>query len=127
MKRIPLFIWNMILLMVIMLVIEPVQIYFFQRTYGKWLFGIGLSNKLGEKITFRDAFIRSGLVWLYGFAGWLPIIRIVSMLRTYQKLTDTGTTIWDKRYDFIVEHSKIKGWALLASILGNFIISAYIG
>jgi|GEM_PF-2860212 len=49
------------------------------------------------------------------------------MLRTYQKLTDTGTTIWDKRYDFIVEHSKIKGWALLASILGIFIISAYIG
>jgi len=117
----------MILLMVIMLVIEPVQIYFFQRTYGKWLFGIGLSKKLGEKFTFRDAFIRSGLVWLYGFAGWLPIIRIVSMLRTYQKLTDTGTTIWDKRYDFIVEHSKIKGWALLASILGIFIISAYIG
>lgn len=114
---------QMLLLFISILIIEPVQIYFFGTTLGKWLFGIKLIKKSGAKISYRDALKRSMLVWAKGYAGNLPFLSYLSMMMTYQTILDTGTISWDEKYDFKMIHSKTKVLPLAVLILLILVIN----
>lgn len=116
---------RMFLLFIFMLMIEPLQIYFFGTTLGKWLFGIKLIKKSGAKISYRDALRRSMLVWSKGYAGNLPFLSYLSMMMTYQTVLDTGTILWDEKYGFKMIHSKTKILPLAVFILLILVINNY--
>lgn len=71
---------------------------------GKWIFGIRVLGGDGRPIGFPAALVRELDIWLRGLAGGLPLISLATLIMSYGKLTETRTTVWDKRQGNVVVH-----------------------
>lgn len=56
------------------LLIEPLVISKFGITPGKWALGIKITKISGKRLTIKEAFKRSYLVWLKGYGAAIPIV-----------------------------------------------------
>lgn len=89
-------------------------------TPGKWLFRTRLIPPEGRKPDLSTAMARSFRVWILGLGMGLPIVHIVAMSMSYNKLKREGTTTWDRAGD----------WAVVHGVIGPFrvlIILAFLG
>jgi hypothetical protein len=84
--------------------IEPVLLHIFGTTPGKQLFNISLKKVNGKALRFKDTLNRSFNLWLVGLGGGLPVISAITQILAFSGLSKEGTTYWDKRGGFIVEH-----------------------
>lgn len=82
-------------------------------TPAKWLFGIRVHCSDGSRLSFRQALDRSFLVWMQGIGFGIPIVVLFTQLYAYQRLTNTGTTLWDSSSNAVVTH---KDWGIVRSI-----------
>ncbi len=83
-----------------MLIFEPVMLHFFGTTPGKFIFGIFILNKDNEKMSFKEAYIRSVRLFRYGFGFLIPFYNFYRLFRSYASCRrgellpwDIGTTI----------------------------------
>lgn len=74
-------------------------------TPGKWLLRIKVRDSEGNKLTLKNALIRSFLVWFVGLGMTLltPITEVIS----YMSLKDRGVTMWDNYCKCNVTHEQI--------------------
>lgn len=70
---------------------------------GKWAFGVRVS-KDGLPIGFMAALKREVAVWFYGWGLCLPIVVLVTTIRSYVKLKVDGETRWDAKGGYVVSH-----------------------
>ena len=87
-------------------------------TPAKWIFGIRVTKKTGEKLSYTTAFKRAFLVFVQGEGLGIPFVTLFTRLFAYQRITKTGTTLWDTSIDSIVTHKK---WGLLRASASVFI------
>ncbi len=80
----------------------------FGRTPGKTLLNIRVTQADGSKLTLEQAIGRAARVWLFGIGLGLPIINLITMILSYQKLTKEGTTSWDREGDFAVSYGELR-------------------
>jgi len=93
--------------------IEAIFLSLLGTTPAKWIFGISISKKDNSKLSFFDALHRSFLVWLGGVGLGIPIYTIFTNYSSYQKLTVSGETSWDKEIRTVVAHKK---WGVFRTI-----------
>lgn len=88
-------------------------------TPGKWLLRINVRDLEGNKLTLKNALIRSFLVWFVGLGMTLltPITEVIS----YMSLQERGITMWDKHCNCNVTHEKI-GTERIPLIVGVMIM-----
>jgi len=78
-------------------------------TPAKWLFGIRVLHTSGARLSFGAALKRTVLVFVQGEGLGLPIVTLVTRICAYNRLTKTGTTLWDTSTGAVVTH-RPWGW-----------------
>ena len=114
--------------------LEAVLLSSIGATPGKLLLGVIIRNPDGSKLSFRQAFRRSTLVWWRGDGAFVPIISFVANLNGYQNLKhNLGETTWDRDLHLVVTHrprllwSEILLYCVIAMILYWRLESGFIG
>lgn len=78
-----------------MLVLEPLFLACFGTTPGKWIFGIHIAEQNGRRLTYSEAFHRTGSVLLHGMGLNIPVYEWYCWYRCYRAYTDGHTMEWD--------------------------------
>ncbi len=87
--------------------IEPLLLSTTGTTPGKWLLRVRLIPPSGEKLDYSTVLSRSYKVWWRGLGTGFPLVSLVTLLVAYKKLTNNGTTSWDREGGFTVVHEDI--------------------
>jgi len=103
---------------------EALLLYMTGSTPGKFIFGISVVSKDGNKIGFVTAIERTMSVWIKGFAFGIPGISLFTMLYSYDKLKNSGITNWDKSNNTKVLHRVWGIWRYIFSTIS--VILAFI-
>lgn len=96
--------------------IEAVFLATFGATPAKALFGIKVVHADGSLLTFAQALERSFRVFVQGNGLGFPLFTLFTNLFAYQRLTKTGTTLWDTATDAEVRHAEWGAVRMLACI-----------
>ncbi len=118
------------LLLIVWVLIDPIVLATLQTTLGKYLLGIRLTNRDNSRITLAQAYSRSFGVYISGLGLGLPIVSLVTLSMSYDRLAKTNSTKWDSEGRFEVSHSEIPLWkgslaaVLLIGFLGLSILGA---
>jgi uncharacterized RDD family membrane protein YckC len=73
-----------------------------RTTLGKFIFGIKVIHRTGEKLSYTSALKRAYIVWLRGDGLGLPVVSFLTRLHSYIILRKTRTTPWDKYVDSVL-------------------------
>ncbi len=112
-----------LLIIFIWVFVEAGFLSFFGTTPGKWIFNLKIRNFKGEKLSFSDSLTRSFLVWLKGIALGLPIISIIAMYISGNKLKKEGITDWDYKVgSLILQEKKLSVFKIIVSVLIGILI-----
>lgn len=77
------------------LALEPLWLHFWGWTPGKWLFGLKLRDKNGEKLSLAQARERCRQVGWDGYRWHFPIWDLICMWRCFQEGQDGLNSDWD--------------------------------
>lgn len=94
----------------------------FGTTPGKLLFGLRVVPAEGGRLGVARAMQREArlLVWGAGFA--LPLISLITMITSYEKVTKGAPSRWDEDTALTVEARRAQGWQLLGIVLGALVV-----
>jgi len=87
--------------------IEALLISTTSTTFAKWVFGINVLSKTGDKLDFIASMKRVFLIFFKGEALGIPIIILFTRIAAYKHLKKTGTTLWDNSVCSVVTHKKL--------------------
>lgn len=88
-------------------------------TPGKWLCGVRVVSKNGERITFGRALRREAEVLIAGCGLWFPLVNIVAFGVNGMELLNEGETSWDRRRDLVVVQRPNSWWQLSLTLLAS--------
>jgi uncharacterized RDD family membrane protein YckC len=88
------------------MLIEPIFLATFGSTPGKAILKIKVRKLNGEKPGLIGAYIRSFGVWIYGLGLVLPGIVFITQIYSFYRLSNKGSTKWDQD-KFVVTHGKV--------------------
>ena len=117
-----------ILTIVLMLLIEPILLHFFGTTFGKWIFGIYLSDMDGSRLRYRAARMRTWQVLWQGEALYVPVLALICNYRSHKKYLEWGKTDWDTEYDVDYQFRDRKPavytgcWILAVAVMAFFTV-----
>jgi uncharacterized RDD family membrane protein YckC len=95
-------------------------------TLGKWIFGVKVTRIDSNRIGFTDGIRRDLEVYAKGLGLGIPIVALVTMWLSYQKLNGSGKTSWDEgRY--IVWHRPSGAAQYVLNVIGILLIFIVIG
>jgi len=77
-------------------VVEPFLLSRWGTTVGKWLLGMTLTSADGSKLTYADAFERTGLVLWHGMGFGLPVWDLICQVRCYRACNEGKTLPWEE-------------------------------
>lgn len=99
--------WGFLYIMFLLYIpVEAVLIARFQKTIGKALLGISVTNENNERLSFKTSFIRSFFVFMYGLAFFLPVVSILVPLYQLLRYRKKGSFIWDEKTQTNVQTQK---------------------
>ena len=87
----------------------PFEAWFLARygaTPGKWAFGLRVLHPDGSRLTFAEAWRRAAMVWALGLGLGLPVLQLILSALAWKDLSDTGTTVWDRRVGAVVRYER---------------------
>ena len=106
--------------------IEAFCFYAFGTTLGKALYGIKVEPISQRMVTFGAGFERCFNIWVFGLGLGIPIVAFFTTISAYYKLKHSGSTSWDTKLGWQVNHSRlgafrwigiITSWSALLSVL----------
>ena len=116
---------DIVVVMVLMLVIEPVFLHFFGTTPGKWLLGLRVTDPEGERLTYRDAFARTFEVLSMGLGFEIPIYSVIRLYRSYTACDREETLSWEEESELVLKDEKpwryaavCACWLALVALMG---------
>ena len=105
---------------------EALIIAVFGNTPGKAILKTKITNSAGNSLSFAEALKRNFYVYFAGYAMWLPLINIATLLWQYRKLKKEKKTSWDNKYNLSVVHSHIGGLRITAYV-GLYLVLFFAG
>jgi len=99
------------------LFVEAKLISRYGTTPFKKLFGISIVDKNGGKISYKTSLIRAFMVWIRGLALSLPLLSLVTLILSYNRYTEQGTSPWDEENNLIVQHKQISDTRFFIGII----------
>lgn len=86
---------NLIAILLLTLVLEPLQLSLFGTTLGKWILGLRVVDNYDGKLSFSYAYDRTKDVLFYGQGIRIPIVTLFIMWHQYVKCTDGKELEWE--------------------------------
>lgn len=74
------------------------------NTPGKWMFGILVRTKTGDKLSYMQAAVRAIRAYLQGLGMGIFYVIIFLLIDAYYRLSRTGTTLWDCNTGYVVTY-----------------------
>lgn len=81
--------------LVLMFVAEPLWLHFWGWTPGKWIFGLKLRNRFGEKLSMSQAWSRGWGIFSRGYGFNIPIYDLWRHWKSYRSCRDGEDCPWD--------------------------------
>ena len=81
--------------LVLMFVAEPLWLHFWGWTPGKWIFGLKLRNRFGEKLSMSQAWSRGWGIFSRGYGFNIPIYNLWRHWKSYRSCRDGEDCDWD--------------------------------
>lgn len=106
-----------VIMLLAYIVVEPLMLMSWGTTPGKFLLNVHLRNDDGSKLSYSQGIIRSLGVAAKGQGLGIPLISLVTLICSYNRLTNQGQTAWDESGNHTVSHREISGWRMLILIL----------
>lgn len=119
---------NLVGVIVVMFLAEPLLLTKFGATIGKSIFGISVKLYEGSNLTYSQALQRTINVFRYGLGYSVPIFQWVCQYNGFVKCQNGEELIWDEGIAYTVKDKKKWRWCvfLLAAALlfgGKFLIT----
>lgn len=111
------FIGASVRMFVLILVLEPLCLRLFGTTFGKWIFGIRVTDRNGKNLSYADAFIRTAKVLWYGAGLYLPGLYEIRMFFSYDAYAHGKTLRWDENCVYTFKDDKNVRCAVAAVLL----------
>ena len=105
---------------VLMLFIEPLLLHLFGTTIGKVIFGLKLETSYNRRLSYGEAFGRTGGVVAAGMGLNIPVYNLVCLVRSYRRCSDKELLPWDDGY--IVYSIRDTRWYRGIVYIGAYII-----
>ncbi|MDO5519447.1 MAG: RDD family protein [bacterium] len=119
--------FDVIICVVLMLVLEPLLLHFFGTTIGKWMLGLRVTDHNGKRLSYHEAFVRTRTMFVRGMGLDIPIYHLVRLWKSYKECKDCNVLDWEVESE-VVLHSKkiwhIIGYIGLSVVLFGFSILA---
>ena len=113
---------DLILTTFISIIVSGILTGFSGSSVGKWIFGIRVTNPNGSPIGVVNGLFRDLGVWVKGLGFGIPLINIVTLYMSYDRLQTKGSTSWDESEGYVVTH-RPNGWTQYTlNTLGIFLI-----
>lgn len=84
------------LILLPMLAVEAVLLHLWGTTPGKWLLGLSLRDRAGNKLSRRRAFYRSCMLFAKGYGYNIPIYNLYRYYKSYRACKDGEPLPWDQ-------------------------------
>lgn len=97
----------LLLALFLWVLVEPVLLSVWGTTPGRWLFNTQVRTRNGERLTYMLGLRRSFRVWRFGLAFGIPIWNLITMYRSYRRLTEKRIASWDEELEILVIHGHI--------------------
>ena len=91
----------------LVVLLEAVSIALWGTTPGKALLRVRLRRRDGGRLTFRGSVERAFRVFVVGEGMLLPVVVVVCMAFSFQRLMSRGLTWWDEAGGVRVEHGHV--------------------
>lgn len=109
---------------IIMLFIEPLLLSSVGTTPGKWIFGLVLRSRGGNKLTYFDAIFRTFYVIAHGYGFGIPFYKLYRNYKSYRTCADGQELSWDEGFSYDLKDTKsvrmvgfIISWCLILFVL----------
>jgi len=103
---------------------EPLMISKFGTTPGKWLMGIKIVNLSSqEKLTVKQAYIRSLMLTWYGMGAFIPIFSLIREVLCFRICKDGYQLPWDSDID--IKMTDQRGWRIAVAIITAIVLSEF--
>ncbi|MBR3762365.1 MAG: MerR family transcriptional regulator [Lachnospiraceae bacterium] len=86
---------DILMMLLLNMVLEPLQLSLFGTTLGKWIFGIRVLHNDERKLDFSEAFERTLTVFFYGLGLHIPIYTLYRLWKSYKACTDGEGLEWE--------------------------------
>lgn len=121
---------NIVIVVVLTLILEPLQLSLFGTTLGKWILGLRVLDNYDGKLSFSYARSRTTDMLFYGQGFHIPIVSWVCMWKNFVKCKDGKDLEWEygsrivlkdeKKYRaavYVAAEALLIGVAVLANVL----------
>lgn len=116
--------WNSIFGIGMMLLLEPVQLRLFGTTFGKWIFGIRVTDPDGRKLTLSGGLCRTGSVLHRGLGFQIPLYGLWRQWKSYTVYRDGGSLDWEYDSELTVKDTRaVRYFAALGAASAVFGVS----
>ena len=79
-----------------MLFLEPLFLHLFGTTFGKWIFGLRLTNDDGTKLTYKEGRRRTWGILLRGYGLGIPVYSLYRLWKCYKLCIEEQEQDWDE-------------------------------
>ncbi|MDR2788637.1 MAG: RDD family protein [Candidatus Accumulibacter sp.] len=104
------------LLAILWLPVEAACLSTFGATPGKWIFGIQVKKRDGERLPYGESLRRAFGTLMYGMAFGVPFLGLFTCAYSYHRLKKTGATAWDDGSAWSVSHQPWS-WPIAAFVV----------
>lgn len=111
---------SLLLGIVSMLLLEGVFLSTIGTTLGKGIIGYTVRTMEGEKLTYKQAFIRTFQMWATGEGYRIPIYEWYRLYKSYIACSENQILPWDEEYQYIKKEMNNKRVAVL--VLSYFLL-----
>lgn len=92
--------------------IEPVLLSTWGTTVGKWIFGLRVTDNMGNKLCYQDALSRTFSVFWHGEGFDIPIYHLYRNWKSYEACENGETLDWEWDSNLVQKDDKIwRFWA----------------
>ena len=102
--------------LLLMMVVEPVLLSRFGTTIGKWILGIRVTDNEGEKLSYASALERTGKVIWHGMRVRIPIYELFSNYKCFNAYMNGETLAWEWDSELTVKDEAY--WRIGAMVAG---------
>lgn len=104
--------------MVLMLALEPLLLWRFGATFGKWVFGLRLENDDGGRPDYWASLGRTFFVLQKGLCFQIPIASLVYQIKSYKRCKAGEPQPWDEGFRYTIRDTRAyRGLVYALSVL----------
>lgn len=97
---------DILAVLIIMFIVEPLFLTLFGTTPGKWILGIRVTDNAERKMTYSNALERTWIVLLNGMGLCIPIYSLIRLWKSYRTHSDGNTLDWEWDSEIVLKDEK---------------------